>query len=226
MAVASARGRLKGKRPKLSSSQQQHFLKLYDADEKTIPELAELFSVSRATVYRVPSERKVGMRSQRLALSSLAVAATIAAPGGTLAAEPAESVTTALNPTVHVTPDRIAEIPVYLRACTDAKTCDAPIALYTRRGRRLTDSVPAAFLPSLNQGSFPGLRLTPAAWRDLTRTHRLFTRLELRLPAGATELLGYETLLPPSAGQARWCAGVHRLAPPCNGRERDSGSPN
>ena len=53
MAVASARGRLKGKPPKLSASQQQHLLKLYDAEEKSVPELAELFSVSRATVYRV-----------------------------------------------------------------------------------------------------------------------------------------------------------------------------
>ena len=53
MAVASARGRLKGKPPKLSASQQQHLLKLYDTEDKTVPELAELFSVSRATVYRV-----------------------------------------------------------------------------------------------------------------------------------------------------------------------------
>jgi DNA invertase Pin-like site-specific DNA recombinase len=53
MAVASARGRLKGKPPKLSTAQQQHLLKLYGEEEKSIPELAELFSVSRATVYRV-----------------------------------------------------------------------------------------------------------------------------------------------------------------------------
>lgn len=53
MAVASARGRLKGKPPKLSAAQQRHLLKLYDQSEKSIPELAELFSVSRATVYRV-----------------------------------------------------------------------------------------------------------------------------------------------------------------------------
>ena len=51
--MASARGRLKGKPPKLSASQQQHLLRLYDTEEKTVPELAELFSVSRATVYRV-----------------------------------------------------------------------------------------------------------------------------------------------------------------------------
>ena len=63
MAVASARGRLKGKPPKLSASQQQHLLKLYDTEEKTVPELAELFSVSRATVYRVlvpPSQERTG----------------------------------------------------------------------------------------------------------------------------------------------------------------------
>ena len=53
MAVARAKGRLKGKPPKLSASQQQHLLKLLAAGEHTIPELAELFSVSRATVYRV-----------------------------------------------------------------------------------------------------------------------------------------------------------------------------
>jgi len=53
MVVAGARGRLKGKPPKLSVKQQQHLVKLYASEEKTIPELAELFGVSRATVYRV-----------------------------------------------------------------------------------------------------------------------------------------------------------------------------
>jgi DNA invertase Pin-like site-specific DNA recombinase len=53
MLVAKAKGRLKGKRPKLSSTQQAHLIKLLEAGEHTIPELAELFSVSRATVYRV-----------------------------------------------------------------------------------------------------------------------------------------------------------------------------
>jgi hypothetical protein len=157
------------------------------------------------------------MRSPRLALTGLVLAAALAAPTGTLAAAPSESVTTVPDPTVHVTPDRIAEIPFYLQACTDAKTCGAPIALYARGGRLLTDAAPAAFLPSLGPGSFPGLRLTRAASQDLKRTHRLFTRLKLRLPSGGAELLGYETLLPPSTGEARWCSGIRRLAPPCNG---------
>jgi DNA invertase Pin-like site-specific DNA recombinase len=53
MLVAKANGRLKGKPPKLSGTQQTHLIKLLEAGEHTIPELAELFSVSRATVYRV-----------------------------------------------------------------------------------------------------------------------------------------------------------------------------
>jgi len=53
MAVAKAKGKLKGKQPKLSAAQQKHLVKLHQAGEHTIAELAELFSVSRPTVYRV-----------------------------------------------------------------------------------------------------------------------------------------------------------------------------
>jgi DNA invertase Pin-like site-specific DNA recombinase len=52
MAVARARGRLKGKQPKLSATRQAHLVKLHDAGEHNIAELAELFEVSRPTVYR------------------------------------------------------------------------------------------------------------------------------------------------------------------------------
>lgn len=52
MAVAKARGRLKGKQPKLTKSQRQHLLQLHEAGEHTQAELAELFQVSRTTVYR------------------------------------------------------------------------------------------------------------------------------------------------------------------------------
>jgi DNA invertase Pin-like site-specific DNA recombinase len=52
MAIARAKGRLKGKTPKLSRTQRTVLLKLHGAGEHTIAELAELFSVSRATVYR------------------------------------------------------------------------------------------------------------------------------------------------------------------------------
>jgi DNA invertase Pin-like site-specific DNA recombinase len=53
MAIAKAKGKLKGKQPKLSAAQQRHLVKLHGEGEHNIAELAELFGVSRPTVYRV-----------------------------------------------------------------------------------------------------------------------------------------------------------------------------
>ncbi len=55
MAVARAKGRLRGKRPKLSPNQEAHLVELYQARQHTIGELEELFSVTRSTVYRAIS---------------------------------------------------------------------------------------------------------------------------------------------------------------------------
>jgi DNA invertase Pin-like site-specific DNA recombinase len=52
MKVAKAKGRLRGKQPKLSSMQSKHLVELNARGVYTNAELAELFSVSRATVYR------------------------------------------------------------------------------------------------------------------------------------------------------------------------------
>jgi DNA invertase Pin-like site-specific DNA recombinase len=52
MAIARANGKLNGKQPKLSARQRVHVLKLIQAGDHTIAELAELFAVSRATIYR------------------------------------------------------------------------------------------------------------------------------------------------------------------------------
>ena len=52
MALARARGRLKGKQPKLSDRQQKELRRMHDTGEYSISDLAELFSVSRPTVYR------------------------------------------------------------------------------------------------------------------------------------------------------------------------------
>lgn len=52
MAIARSKGRLRGKPPKLSTRQRAHLLAQHGAGAHTIAELAELFSVSRATVYR------------------------------------------------------------------------------------------------------------------------------------------------------------------------------
>ena len=60
MAIAKAKGRLEGRAPKLSPARQAHLLKLHAAGEHTVVELAELFEVSRQTVYRV-LERAAGV---------------------------------------------------------------------------------------------------------------------------------------------------------------------
>jgi len=52
MKVAKAKGRLRGKQPKLSATQEAHLVKLYRSGEHTISELEELFPVTRSTIYR------------------------------------------------------------------------------------------------------------------------------------------------------------------------------
>src|SRR3954471_9041339 len=52
MKVARAKGRLRGKRPKLTPRQEEHLVELHHAGQHTSAELAELFSVARSTVYR------------------------------------------------------------------------------------------------------------------------------------------------------------------------------
>ena len=52
MAIARAKGHLRGKPPKLSATRQAHLLTLHRAGGHNITELAELFDVSRPTVYR------------------------------------------------------------------------------------------------------------------------------------------------------------------------------
>ena len=52
MAIARAKGKLKGKRPKLSDKQQKELCRMHGTGDYSISELAELFAVSRPTVYR------------------------------------------------------------------------------------------------------------------------------------------------------------------------------
>ena len=52
MKVAKAKGRLRGKSPKLSATREIHLVGLYRAGKHTTAELTELFSVGRSTVYR------------------------------------------------------------------------------------------------------------------------------------------------------------------------------
>lgn len=52
MAVARAKGRLRGRSPKLSERRQRELRRMYDTGEYSVSDLAEVFSVSRPTVYR------------------------------------------------------------------------------------------------------------------------------------------------------------------------------
>ncbi|MEV0386150.1 recombinase family protein [Nonomuraea sp. NPDC050643] len=53
MAIARSRGKLKGRQPKLTHRQQAELVRMHGTGEYTIAELMEVFSVGRATVYRV-----------------------------------------------------------------------------------------------------------------------------------------------------------------------------
>lgn len=55
MAVARAKGKLRGKKPKLSDRQQKELRRMYDIGDYSISDLAEVFSISRPTVYRALS---------------------------------------------------------------------------------------------------------------------------------------------------------------------------
>lgn len=52
MRVARAKGRLRGKQPKLNPRQEAHLVMLYRAGEHAVSELEDLFGITRSTVYR------------------------------------------------------------------------------------------------------------------------------------------------------------------------------
>ena len=52
MAVARAKGKLRRKKPKRSDRQQKELRRMHDTGDYSISDLAELFAVSRPTVYR------------------------------------------------------------------------------------------------------------------------------------------------------------------------------
>lgn len=52
MAVAKAQDRLRGRQPKLSAKQQPELRRMHGSGDYSIADLAEVFSISRPTVYR------------------------------------------------------------------------------------------------------------------------------------------------------------------------------
>jgi DNA invertase Pin-like site-specific DNA recombinase len=63
MAIARAKGKLRGKQPKLSVKQQKELRRMHDSGDHSISDLAELFSVSRPTIYRTLSRGQVAVVS-------------------------------------------------------------------------------------------------------------------------------------------------------------------
>ncbi|WP_144757257.1 recombinase family protein [Curtobacterium pusillum] len=59
MATAKVRGKLKGRKPKLSPAQERHLVALHRAGDHSIAELVELFGIGRATVYRALDRHSV-----------------------------------------------------------------------------------------------------------------------------------------------------------------------
>jgi DNA invertase Pin-like site-specific DNA recombinase len=64
MKVAKAKGRLRGKQPKLNPRQEAHLVGLFQAGEHSIAELGDLFGVSRSTVYRAQQRHQAAAARQ------------------------------------------------------------------------------------------------------------------------------------------------------------------
>lgn len=62
LAAARARGRKGGRRPRLNAQQVALAQQLYDAGERTVQQIADLFSVPRITVYRHLDPASTGKR--------------------------------------------------------------------------------------------------------------------------------------------------------------------
>jgi len=65
MKAAKAKGRLRGKQPKLNARQEAHLVRLHKAGEHSTAELGDLFGVARSTVYRAIERDAARQRSQQ-----------------------------------------------------------------------------------------------------------------------------------------------------------------
>jgi DNA invertase Pin-like site-specific DNA recombinase len=63
MKASKAKGRMRGKQPKLSRKQEAHLVSLVHSGEYSTLEIAELFSVGRSTVYRAIERQRIAARA-------------------------------------------------------------------------------------------------------------------------------------------------------------------
>ena len=71
MRVAKAKGRLRGKQPKLNPRQEAHLVLLLKSGEYSTAEIGDLFGVARSTVYRAIGRDAATQRAQRSGTGSL-----------------------------------------------------------------------------------------------------------------------------------------------------------
>ncbi len=62
MKVAKAKGRLRGKQPKLNPRQEAHLVSLLETGDHSTAELADLSGVGRSTVYRAQQRHRAATR--------------------------------------------------------------------------------------------------------------------------------------------------------------------
>ncbi len=62
MKVAKAKGRLRGKQPKLNRKQEAHLVSLVHSGEYSTAEVAEFFGVGRSTVYRAIQRQRLAAK--------------------------------------------------------------------------------------------------------------------------------------------------------------------
>jgi DNA invertase Pin-like site-specific DNA recombinase len=65
MRIAKAKGRLRGKQPKLNPRQEAHLVLLLKSGDYTTAEIGDLFGVARSTVYRAIGREAARQRAQR-----------------------------------------------------------------------------------------------------------------------------------------------------------------
>jgi DNA invertase Pin-like site-specific DNA recombinase len=63
MKVAKAKGRLRGKQPKLNRKQEAHLVSLVHSGEYSTLEVAEIFGVGRSTVYRAIERQRIAAKA-------------------------------------------------------------------------------------------------------------------------------------------------------------------
>lgn len=62
--IAKAKGRLRGRQPKLNARQEAHLMSVFQTGDHSTSELADLFAVGRSTVYRaIERQRATGLPS-------------------------------------------------------------------------------------------------------------------------------------------------------------------